>query len=53
MGSWHAEIELIVNDNNQYFMIMDNLREKLPELRGYETVIISKEHKFSWAPPLN
>jgi len=53
MGSWHAEIELIVNDNEQYFKIMDKLREKLPELRGYETVIISKEHKFSWTPPLN
>lgn len=50
MGSWPAEMEIVVNNNQEFYDIMDRLRDAMPKMRGYEAVIISKEHKFDWMP---
>lgn len=50
VGNWPLELELIVKDNKEFYEVMDRFREAFPEMRGYETIIFSKEHKFDWMP---
>jgi DNA-binding Lrp family transcriptional regulator len=50
VGSWPTEIELICEDNTEYFAVIDRLRETFPELKSYETIIFPREYKFEWMP---
>ncbi|MFC1648004.1 Lrp/AsnC family transcriptional regulator [Nanoarchaeota archaeon] len=50
VGGWPTEVELIVDNNQQYFQVMEKLRTLFPELKGYETLIFPKEYKFDWMP---
>lgn len=50
VGSWPLELELIVKDNTEFYRIMDDFKEHFPEIKGYESIILQKEHKFDWMP---
>lgn len=50
VGSWPFEIEAIVKDNKQFYSLLDDLRQKFPEIKGFETIIFPSEHKFDWMP---
>ncbi|MDP2925731.1 MAG: Lrp/AsnC family transcriptional regulator [Nanoarchaeota archaeon] len=50
VGSWPFEIEAIVKDNKQFYSILDDLRQKFPEIKGFETIIFPIEYKFDWMP---
>lgn len=52
IGSWSLELEFAVENNNEYYEEMDKLKEAIPEIRTYETIIFSKEYKFDWLPKL-
>ncbi len=50
VGSWPVEIEIIVDNNKQFYEVMDHFQETFPEMRGYDFIIFPKEHKFDWVP---
>jgi len=50
VGSWSLELELIVDDNNQFYKIMDDLKQTFLEMKGYEFLMFPKEYKFDWVP---
>lgn len=50
MGSWPLEIEFAVENNQEYYAEMEQMKEAIPEIKGYETVIFPKEYKFEWIP---
>lgn len=50
VGSWSLELELIVDDNNQFYELMDKFKETFSEMKGYEFLMFPKEYKFDWAP---
>ncbi len=50
VGNWPLELELVVDDNTQYYKIMDDFRDNFPEMKGYDTIFLPKEHKFDWMP---
>ncbi len=50
VGTWPLELELIVKNNTQFYAVMDELRQSIPEIRGYDTMIFPKEYKFDWMP---
>jgi len=50
VGSWPLELELIVKDNKEFYEVMDDFREKISEVKGYDTIIFPKEYKFNWMP---
>lgn len=50
VGSWPLELELIVEDNQKFYEIIDELRVAFPELKGYDTIMLPTEYKFDWMP---
>ncbi|MEK6927709.1 MAG: Lrp/AsnC family transcriptional regulator [Nanoarchaeota archaeon] len=50
VGSWPFEAEFIVKNNKQFYDIIDEFRQKFPEIKGFETIIFPKEYKFDWMP---
>lgn len=50
IGSWPLELELIVKDNRQFYDIMEDFRQRFPEMKGYDTMIFPIEYKFDWMP---
>ena len=50
VGNWSLELELIVEDNNQFYKVMDDLKKEFPEMKGYEFLMYPKEYKFDWVP---
>jgi len=50
VGSWPLELEFIVKDNKHFYDIMDDIRQKFPEIKGFETIIFPVEYKFDWMP---
>ncbi|MBS3075239.1 Lrp/AsnC family transcriptional regulator [Candidatus Pacearchaeota archaeon] len=50
VGSWPFEAEFIVKNNKQFYGVIDDLRQKFPEIKGFETIIFPIEYKFDWMP---
>lgn len=50
VGSWPFEIEAIVKDNKQFYALIDDMRQKFPEIKGFETILFPVEYKFDWMP---
>jgi len=50
VGSWPLELEFIVKDNREFYEIMEDFRQRFPEMKGYDTMIFPKEYKFDWMP---
>lgn len=50
IGSWPVELEIIVNDNKEFYQVMDSFRTQFPEMKNYEFIIFPKEYKFGWVP---
>ncbi|MCK5629391.1 MAG: Lrp/AsnC family transcriptional regulator [Nanoarchaeota archaeon] len=50
VGSWPLELEFAVENNKEYYEEMEKLKEAIPEIKGYETLIFPKEYKFEWIP---
>ena len=50
IGSWSLELELIVKDNEQFYKLMDDLKQNFPEMKGYEFLMFPEEYKFDWVP---
>ncbi len=50
VGSWPVEIELIVDNNKQFYDIMDDMQAHFPEMKKYDFVIMPQEYKFDWIP---
>ena len=49
IGNWDVEIELEVKNNEEFYEIISDLRDKFSDIiKTIETVIILKEHKFSY-----
>ena len=50
VGSWPFEAEFIVKNNKQFYEIIGDIRQKFPEIKGFETIIFPIEYKFDWMP---
>lgn len=50
VGSWPVELELIVDDNKQFYEVMERFQQNFPEMKGYDFLIFPKEYKFNWVP---
>ena len=51
IGSWDLEIELEVENFEQYYQIMNEIQEKFNEIiKSYESVLFSSEPKQSFVP---
>lgn len=50
VGGWSTEIELVVENNAEYYAVMERLRATFPDLKGYETIMFPREYKFDWMP---
>jgi DNA-binding Lrp family transcriptional regulator len=50
VGNWPIELEIIVDDNNQFYNTMDEFQKNVPEMKGYDFIIFPKEYKFDWVP---
>ncbi len=50
IGSWPLEIEFNVSDNKEFYEEMNKFRETFPEMKNYDTLFFTKEHKFDWMP---
>ncbi|MDA3836509.1 MAG: winged helix-turn-helix transcriptional regulator [Nanoarchaeota archaeon] len=52
LGSWQLELEFITDNNKEYYDEMERIKEAIPEIKTYETLIFSKEYKFDWLPKI-
>lgn len=50
IGSWFVELEILVDNNKQFYEVMDKFEKEFTELKSYEFMIFPKEHKFDWVP---
>jgi len=50
VGSWPFEAEFIVKNNKQFYEIIGDIRQKFPEIKGFETIIFPIEYKFDCMP---
>lgn len=48
VGSWDIELEFIVDDFTSFHTIMKDLKNHFEIIRGYESVIISKEYGINY-----
>jgi len=50
IGNWPLEIEFNVSENKEFYEEMEEFKKNFPELKNYDTIFITKEHKFDWIP---
>jgi len=48
VGSWDIEFEFIVDNFTEFHKIMKNIKNKFDIIRGYESIIISKEYGINY-----
>lgn len=48
VGSWDIELELIVNNLDEFHTIMRDIKNRFDFVRSYESVIISKEYGINY-----
>lgn len=50
VGSWPLELEFNVTDNKEFYDEMNEFRKAFPEMKNYDMLLFTNEHKFDWFP---
>lgn len=53
LGAWDLELEMEVNRVEEMMDIMNRLKKEFPDcVKGYDSIVITKQKKLSYLPPL-
>ncbi len=50
VGEWPLEVEYVVDDINQFYEDLEDIKKHFPEIRRHESIWLSKEYKFDFMP---
>jgi len=50
VGEWSFEVEYVVDDINEFYEAVDDIKKYFPEIKRYESILLAKEHKFDYIP---
>ncbi|MEK6927479.1 MAG: Lrp/AsnC family transcriptional regulator [Nanoarchaeota archaeon] len=49
-GEWPFEVEYVVDDLSEFYEALEDIKRHFPEIQRYESILLSKEHKFIFTP---
>jgi len=50
IGEWPFEVEYVVDDINEFYAAVEDVKARFPEIKRYESILLAKEHKFDYIP---
>jgi len=50
VGEWPFEVEYVVDSIQQFYDALEDIKRKFPQIKRYESILLSKEHKFDFMP---
>lgn len=50
VGEWPFEVEYVVDNIQEFYEALEDIKTKFPEIKRHESILLSKEHKFDFMP---
>ncbi len=50
VGEWPFEVEYVVDDISEFYEAVEDIKTQFPEIKRYESILLSKEYKFDYIP---
>lgn len=50
VGAWPFEVEYVVDDIQDFYASIEEIKSVFPEIKRHESIWLSKEHKFDFMP---
>ena len=50
VGEWPFEVEYVVDDIQEFYATIEDIKSVFPEIKRHESIWLSKEHKFDFMP---
>lgn len=50
VGEWPFEVEYVVDNIEEFYHAVENIKAHFPEIKRYESILLAKEYKFDFMP---
>jgi DNA-binding Lrp family transcriptional regulator len=50
IGEWPFEVEYVVEDVQEFYDSLEEIKRQFPQIKRHESILLSKEHKFDFMP---
>ncbi len=50
VGEWPFEVEYVVDDIDEFYRAIEEIKSAFPEIKRYESILLAKEYKFDFMP---
>src|SRR3989338_6421980 len=50
VGEWPFEVEYVVDDIEEFYHAVEDIKTNFPQIKRYESILLAKEYKFDFLP---
>jgi len=50
VGEWPFEVEYVVDDIEEFYKSVEDIKTNFPQIKRYESILLAKEYKFDFLP---